>query len=966
MTRKQIALLCLVSFVVLIGSYRSQAHRRLRIDCEKYRLQNGLEVILHEDRSDPITAVAIQYHVGSSREVPGRTGFAHLFEHLMFKESQHVGPDQFSKHIRSAGGTWNGQTSPDGTVYFEVVPKNALEMVLWMESDRMGYLLSRVTQEAFANQQNVVLNEKRMSVDNRPYGHTDYVISKLLYPEGHPYNWEVIGSMEDLGNATLRDIHEFHRMWYRPGNATLVIAGDLDRDQTRAWIEKYFGEIPAGQDTPDPNPMPVTLDKAKRAFHEDSLATAPELTMVFPTVEEYHHDMYALDLLADVLTRGKKVPLYKVIVEEKTLAPGVFGRHEAREMAGSFQIRVRAFPTVGLGDVESAVHEAFGRFEAEGFTEQDLKRIKARLLTSFYGTLSSVLSKAFTLAKYNEYAGSPDYFSEYIDHLLSVTSDDIWRVYRTYLHNRPYVLTSFVPKGRADLVAKDSERFRIQEESVRNQAEAKAAPSQKSDIEVQDIPSRIDRRSEPPQGPAPLLHSPQVWEGRLPSGIKVYGIEHHELPLVQFIICIQGGRLLDEPGKEGQAYLCARLLMQGTQHKTPIQLQDAIDDVGASINVRATQESVSVSGSGLVSELDGLVALVREILMEPRWDEKEFARIRQETLELIRRSKDDPLSVAYQVFDKLVYGRDHRLAQFYVGTESSMASMTIDDLKRYYAANLSHTLSYIAVAGDLSKAQALSTFKSLASWTPKKEVQVDVPAPSPQARSRLYFVDVPDAKQSELLIGHLGLPYTHPDFYAATAMNFKLGGAFNSILNTILREEKGYTYRAWSSFTGSRYPGVFWVYSPVRSTATRESVRIIRDELARYREGISDQDLQFTRDALIKSNTRRFETLGDQVRMLDDIAFYGLPFDYVKQEERTVLGMTVTEHRRLAQQYIHSDKMIYLVVGDAKTQMAALSQLGLGEPILLDKDGNSVDVPASVPKNGESGIHFSHSGSASQ
>jgi len=538
MTKQKIAVLFLLSFVLLAtGCQQLAPKQQFKIEAEKYRLDNGLEVILHQDRSDPITAVALQFHVGSNRETPGRTGLAHLFEHMMFQESQHVGQDQFFKNIQAAGGTLNGGTGPDSTTYFEVVPNNALEMVLWMEADRMGYLLSRVTQEAFVNQQNVVQNEKRQVVDNRPYGHTDYVIGKLLYPEGHPYNWTVIGSMEDLTNASLKDVHAFHQQWYRPGNATLVVAGDFDPILTKGLIEKYFGEIPAGEPVADPVARPVTLAETRRAFHEDNFAQAPELNMVFPTVEEYHKDMYALDLLGDLFARGKKAPLYKVIVEEKKLAPNVSGYNMSSEIAGTFTIGIRAFPDTELTQVEGAVQEAFQRFETDKFTEKDLKRIKIRVRSAFFNQISSVLYKAFTLAQYNEYAGSPDYMAVYFKQLLAVSADDIWRVYDKYLRDKPYVLTSFVPKDGVDLVASDSERFPIKEESPQEQTEVQAA--QAADVDVSDIPSSFDRSVMPASGPTPLVTLPDIWEGNTAKGIKVLGIAHHELPLVQFRIRIR-------------------------------------------------------------------------------------------------------------------------------------------------------------------------------------------------------------------------------------------------------------------------------------------------------------------------------------------------------------------------------------------------------------------------------------------
>ena len=466
--------------------------KTFKIEYEKYKLDNGLEVILHRDKSDPIISVAIQYHVGSNREIKGRTGFAHLFEHIMFQESQHVGQDQFFKIIQGNGGTLNGGTWFDGTVYFEVMPKNYLETVLWLESDRMGWLLPTVTQDAFENQQEVVQNEKRQRVDNQPYGNTNYIINKLLYPEDHPYNWQVIGSMEDLQNATVQDVRDFYSKWYGPNNATLVIAGDFDADKTKELVKKYFGEIQPSPPVVDPKPIPVTLNETKRAYYEDNFAKSPELRMVFPTVEQYSKDSYALDILSNILADGKKAPLYKVIVEDKMLAPSADAYQSSQEIAGTFDIRVRAFPDKNLSDVEDAILEAFKKFEKDGFTDEDLSRIKATTETNFYNSISSILGKSFQLASYNEYAGSPDFINDDLQNSLNVTKDDIWRVYNKYIKGKKYVLTSFVPKGKADLAAKNSGLFVIPEEKIvpKEDKEKNIASTVKP---LDEIPGSFDR-----------------------------------------------------------------------------------------------------------------------------------------------------------------------------------------------------------------------------------------------------------------------------------------------------------------------------------------------------------------------------------------------------------------------------------------------------------------------------------------
>ncbi len=927
------ALTFVLAFCFLVPFGCKPKEAELKIDYENYTLANGLEVVLHEDTSDPIAAVAVQYHVGSNREVPGRTGFAHLFEHMMFQESQHVGQDQFFRKIQEAGGMLNGGTSRDGTIYFQVVPDNALEMVLWLEADRLGFLRPKITQEAFANQQNVVKNEKRQG-ENRPYGYTTHIVGKLLYPEGHPYNWTVIGEMEDLTLATLKDVHEFHQKWYRPGNATLVVAGDFDRRQTKQWIEKYFGEIESGIKVDDPQPQPVTLEKIKMAYWEDNFANAPELNMVIPTVEDFHPDAYALSFLGQLFSYGKKAPLYKVIVEEKTLAPSVSGFQMSNEIAGEFRIRIRTFPNVDLDDVKDAIFESFQMLETESFTEEDVERIKAGLETQFYNGMSSILGKSFQLAQYNEYAGSPGYVTTDLENIKAVTKADILRVYETYIKDKPYVMTSFVPRGKTELIVEGSEPFTIVEEAV--EAERIAAERPVEEYKVEPFPTSFDRSIEPPKGPDPEITLPAIWKDELANGIRIFGIEHTELPLVQFSMTIKGGQLLDDMGKVGVANLITDMMMEGTKNKTPIELEEAIEELGANIYMYTGREAITVSVNCLSSKLSDVYQLVEEILLEPRWDEKEFARVKKQTIENINRSKVSPAGVARNVFNKLVYGDKHVFSIPTLGTAESVEAITIDDLKAYYEKSFSPSITHVVIVGNISQDDAVNTFKSLEEKWAAKEVEFpEFELPSPLEKPKVYFVDMPGARQSVINIGYLSMPATDPDYYPAYVMNYKLGGSFNGFVNLVLREEKGYTYGARTSFSGYLNPGTFVASSSVQSPATLESVQIFRDLMLKYREGIAPEDLKFTKDALVKSNARGFETLGSLLGMLNSIATYDRPFDFIKQREEFVKTLTADHHKELSQKHINPDRMIYLVVGDGATQMKPLEKLGLGKPILI-------------------------------
>lgn len=936
----------LVLLSIILIHQTISAQTEFKLDFEKYTLKNGLDVILHVDRSDPIAAVAIQYHVGSNREVPGKTGFAHLFEHIMFQESQHVGQDQFFKLIQGNGGTLNGGTWSDGTIYFEVVPSSALELALWLEADRMGFMLPTVTYDAFLNQQQVVQNEKRQNYDNRPYGQSSYIIGKLLYPEGHPYNWTTIGSLEDLQNAALKDVHDFYTKWYGPNNATLVVSGDFDVEQTKEWIEKYFGEIKSSVPVEPLKPMLVKLKDFKRAYYEDNFAQSPELTMLFPSVENYSDDSYALNVLADLIGRGKKSPLYKLLVEEKKLAPSFYVYDNSSEIAGDFRIVVRTYPNKNLTEVEKTILEGFAKFEKDGFTEKDLERTKAGIETQFYNSISSVLGKSYQLAGYNVFKGTPGYLNTDLNKILSVTSEDVWKVYNKYIKDQKYVLLSLVPKGKPELAAENSELFVIPDDNIKTFTEEEQAALRnktENQVKVDKLTSSFDRSQMPVNGPDALLKEQKIWKWALHNGIKILGIEQNELPLVDFQISIKGGMLLDDPEKVGTSNLVARMMMQGTKTKTPLELEQAIQDLGANISISATNDEIVLRANCLSSKFAETFALVEEILFEPRWDEKEFDRLKSEIIESINRSKTSASATATNVFALLIYGKDNILSNNTIGNEVSVQSITIDDLMKYYDLAFDAQNASICIAGDISKESVIDKVSSLENKWKKKGTVVKLPDKfNAYQNAKLYFIDFPGAKQSEIRIGSLGIPFTDPDYFKTTVMNYKLGGSFNSFVNLILREEKGYTYGARTNFSGYEYPGYFVASAGVQTNATLESVEIFRDEMVKYRNGISDEDLKFTKDALIKSNALRFETIGALRGMLTQILKYDLPFNYIKLQEKQIEGMTFDEHKMLAQKYINPDKMVFLVAGDKATQFEPLKKLGLGDPILLDKDGNEI------------------------
>lgn len=939
------SVLLMIPFLVLQSCQTQQSDQsnatELKIDYEKYTLDNGLDIILHKDDSDPIVSVAILFHVGSNREKPGRTGFAHFFEHMLFQNSENVGKGNFFKIIEDLGGSFNGGTWNDGTVYFEVVPKDALEKVLWMESDRMGFMINTVTTPVLENEKQVVKNEKRQRVDNQPYGHTNYVVDKTLYPEGHPYNWQVIGSLEDLEAATIEDVKEFYEKYYGPNNATMVIAGDIDFEETKQMIDKYFSEIPAKAEVPSMEPVAGTIDSVTKLMHEDNFAQLPELRMIWPTVELGHPDTYPLDYLAELLSVGKRAPLYKEIVENQKLAPQPNAGNRDLELAGSFTVQVRANKDVDLDSVYQAVFAAFEAFEKDGINDKDIERIKNSQETNFYNGISSIFSKSFQMAQANEFADSPDALSDQIKKILAVTKEDIKRVYETYIKDKPYILTSFVPRGKPELAVEGSAVAAVVEEPIVQGAEAPPLPEDNADFEK--TPSKIDRTIAPDLGAPPTIVPPKVWTTKLSNELEVYGIENSELPLIEFSLRLKGGLLLDNPEKVGAANLVTDIMQEGTKNKTPEELEDAIGQLGADISMSTSAEYITISGNSLARNFDQVMAIFEEMLLDPRWDEKEFERLKKSTVTQIQQRDGQPNRIAAKVFNKLIYGKDHILSNSTLGSVESVNNITLDDVKAFYDKNFSPSIASFHIVGAVSQNQVLDALKSLESrWAAKPVSLPTLKAQDKPTAPKVYFVDIPDAKQSVIRIGSTAPKGNDPEHFAIDIVNQRLGVGTSARLFQQLREERGYTYGAYSTLPRRINEGVFIAYSSVRSNVTKESVELFDEILKGYQEDYSAEDLEKTKNALVKGNALAFETLGDKIGIIQNISTYDLPLNYLEEEQQLLINMNLEQAKGLIDKHINPENMYYLVLGDAKTQADRLKELGLGDPVMLDKEGEPV------------------------
>ncbi len=935
---------CLVAVGACGGSDRPgtavESDPTVEVTYERYELANGLEVILHVDPSDPLAAVAMTFHVGSAREVEGRTGFAHLFEHLFFLDSENLGPGGLDRLMTRVGSSTNGSTSRDRTNYFEVVPIDGLEKTLWAEADKLGWFINTVTDDVVAKEKQVVKNEKRQSVDNNPYGHANDVIDRALYPEGHPYRWQVIGTLADLDAATLADVKEFHTRWYGPNNATLVVAGDLDVDATKAWIERYFGEIPERPTPERPQPPEVRLDESRLLFHEDNFARLPQLQMAWPTVPLYHPDSYALDALAALLTDGKTSPFYEVVVEEQGLAPAVRASNGSQELAGRFTLTVRAYADTDLDAVRGAIDSAFARFEAEGVPDDELRRVKAGTETSFYGGLSSALGKAFSLAQYSIFAGDPGFLAEDLRRTLAVSATDVMRVYETYIAARPFVAASFVPMGQGQLALTGSERAEVVEEPIVLGAEPEVVIDDRGDLVR--TPSAIDRSVEPDFGEAPTLRAPAVWEDALDNGVRVLGIQDSEIPLVQFELRMRGGLLLEDPDRVGVANLLAEIMTEGTVGRTPAELESAIDLLGADISVSTGAETFTVRGNTLARNFPATMALVEEILLEPRFDSAAFELARQRVANALRQQSANPGAIGSGVFRRLLYG-SHVLGRNPLGSLAGIAEISLDDLRAFHARTLVPGLAAYHVVGAVDRDVVMTSLEGLAQRWRGAVPEVPTAPVWDEDRAGLYFVDVPGASQSVLNIGALTLAETDADYWPATVMNFRLGGGgFASDLTQQLREGRGYTYGIRSGFQGGGFPGPFSISSSVRSNVTLEALELIQEIVEGYGPGFDAADLEATQSFMTKSNARAFETLGAKLGILTDMSAFGFDSDYVLQRQTVVRDFTVARAQALAARFLDTDRMIWLVVGDGATQGARLTALGLGPVIYLDRDGRTI------------------------
>lgn len=903
------------------------------IPYEKYVLPNGLTVIVHEDHSDPIVHVDVTYHVGSAREEVGKSGFAHFFEHMMFQGSDNVGDEAHFKIVSEAGGTLNGSTNRDRTNYYETLPSNQLETALWLEADRMGFLLDAVTQKKFEIQRSTVKNERGQNYDNRPYGLVYEKASAALYPYGHPYSWTTIGYLEDLNRGNVNDLKNFFLRWYGPNNATLTVGGDVTPAQVVKYAEKYFGPIQKGPAVQNVKlPMPV-LTKDRYISYEDNVRF-PMLQMTFPSAPRYSPDEVPLDLLAEILGQGKNSILYKNLVKTQK-AVQASASNPASELGGEFSITVLPFPTQTLADMEKLVREALLEFEKTGVSEDALTRFKVSYETSEINSLSSVAGKTSALAAYQTFTGNPNQLPLDLKRNKAVTREDVMRVYNKYIKGKHAVILSVVPKGKLETVAM-ADNYKVDPSGY------VAPKDQYSGLKYQKAQDNFDRKMRPGSGANPVVNVPAYWTDKTNNGVRIIGAKNDEVPTVTMLVSIKGGHKLEakDPGKAGVASLTAAMLNEASQKYTSEEISSQLDKLGSSISFNSGSDRTNIQIQSLTKNLDATLALLEERMLHPRFDQADFDRLKKQTLESIANQSTQAPVVASNVYNKLLYGEGNIMAIPNIGSTKSVSSITLDDVKKFYNDNFSAAVADIVIVGDTEQKVIMPKLAFLSKWQAKR-VQIPADAkPATIEKTKIYLVNKDKAAQSEIRIGYMALPYDATgEYYRAGIMNYILGGAFNSRINLNLREDKGYTYGAGSGFSGTESAGPYTASAGVRTNVSDSSVVEFMKEIKHYNEeGITDAELAFVKSAIGQSDARKYETGFQKASFLNNIIRYNLDEGFVKKQNDILQNITKSEINALAAKHLPVDKMNIVIVGDKASIKPGLEKLGY-DVVEVDSDG---------------------------
>ena len=937
---KKILLLMLAMPILALSQPRlvekvRKTSNEIVIPYDRYELANGLTLIVHEDHSDPVVHVDVTYHVGSAREEIGKSGFAHFFEHMMFQGSDHVADEQHFKIVTEAGGTLNGSTNRDRTNYYQTVPSNQLEKILWLEADRMGFLLDAVTQRKFEVQRETVKNERGQNYDNRPYGLVQETISRNLYPYGHPYSWMTIGYIEDLNRVNVDDLKNFFLRWYGPNNAVLTVGGDVNAADVVKLADKYFGSIPRGPEVKPTKVPAAVLSSDRYVSMVDNYARLPQLAVTFPSVPTFHPDEPALDCLAEILGQGKNSIFYQEIVK-KQKALNALAFNITSELAGEFTIRLTPIPGVSLADSRKMVDDALKAFEARGVTDEDVAKFRGAVEAQAINGLESVSGKVSQLAYFQTFTGNANRIGEELKGYENVTKEEVWRVYNQYVKGKGAVVLSVVTKGNENNVV-------VPQNYEVSQSGYQAPDYGYAGLKYTKASDAFNRAQIPGNGPNPVVNVPKFWKKELGNGIRAIGTENRELPLITLSVYVPGGHLLEaaDTSKIGLSRMVAQMLGEDTRNYTAEQMQVELQKIGSSISVSSTTDALVFNVQTLTKNLDRTLVLLEERMLNPKFTPEAFARLQKQTIEGFKQRKSQPATIASDIYNRITFG-ETIIGLSQNGTESTIRRMTLKDVENYYAGNLTSKGLNVAVVGDVAQADIVNKLAFLQK-IPARDIIMKVPDAFPAVKkTQIFLVDVPKAAQTEFRVGYsTGLKYDATGtYYRAGLMNYPLGGAFNSRINLNLREDKGWTYGARSGFSGDKYSGEFSFSSGIRANATDSALTEVLRELSEYATtGIRPEELNFLKSAIGQRDALRYETGFQKAGFIRNILNYNLPGDYTTQQSKILSGLTAKEINKLAKQFVHPDRMRILVVGDKDKILPGLKKFPY-DIIELDADGN--------------------------
>lgn len=899
---------------------------------EKYKLDNGLEVILSEDHRLSMVAVNLWYHVGPANELPGRTGFAHLFEHMMFEGSKHV-PGSSHFHLLEAAGASdiNGTTDFDRTNYFETLPANQLELALWLESDRMGYLPDKLDQANLSNQQDVVRNERRQGVENAPYGIVEEGLFHQLFPKEHPYYGEVIGSHADIQSAKLEDVRNFFKLYYAPNNASLAIVGDFTPENAKVLVEKYFGPLKRGEDVPRIKAQTPPITSERRLVVQDNVQL-PRVYMAWLTSPIFKPGDAEADLAATVLGGGKSSRLYKKLVYEKQIALDVAVSQQSLILGSVFEVQATARPGVKPEVLEKAINEELDSFHVSGPTAAELTRarnvLESRIIQGLE-TLGGFGGVADRLNRYNHYLGTPDFLAADIARYENASIESLQAFAQGQLNTKQRVVVYGVP-GKQDLGAEVPTPKAEQKDTARSGGQAVNADAEW-------------RKEQPKPGAASLLHLPVPEQFKLSNGLTLLYSERPGLPLMAASLVFRAGSGANPVDRPGLASITARMLQQGTTTRSALQIADRAADLGATLGSRASADASSISTHSLSRNFPDALELLADVALHPSFPQAEIERVRSERLAALVQEKDDPNSVAFRVAAAALYGAHHTYGYPDTGTADSIKAVTREDLLRFWQQNYSPNDATLIVTGNIKLSVLIPLLeKEFGAWKPGKVSAVAI-GTAESTEARLIVVDRPGAPQTTLVCFSMGLARSTPDYAPVEVMNTDLGGLFSSRINMNLREAHGYTYGAGSFFNYHRAPGPFVVFSDVRTDVTAPAVTEIFNELKRMRETqMTPSEMTLSKDSITRSLPGRFERGTEAVSSFAELFLYDFPLDYFSTLPEHINAVTAEQAQAAAQKYILLEKIVVLAVGDRAKIKAELKKLNLGKVEFRDTDGKMV------------------------